>query len=545
MSRREAFLAVGLVLVVAVLARLAVAAAIVFPTPEDTAYYVGVARNLVEGRGLTADAIWSFQTPPLTFPRPAFEVWLPLPSLLAAIPMAVLGPTFRAAQVIPVVAGVIVPILTWRLGADVAADLALPTGRARTLAIGSGLTAAVSLPLLLHSALPDSTMPFAALAVAACLLMPRLIRAATESPNVTRRPIAGLVALGVLIGLAALTRNEAIWLGLAWLAIVWWTRPLATREKVVLVAIPAVVAVAIFAPWAARDWQTFGTPFPGQALSNALSIDGSDIFAWQDPPTLSRYLALGLPKLLELRIEGFGHNLLNVLVLTGMPASLIGLFGLPVLARLRSAQPTLIVAGATFLATSLLFPVSTTWGTFLHAAGPAHVALIVGALVALDALIVRVGQVRGWTRPVAWLGAGLTIFGCVLFSAVILPAYAANGVSVRDRYVALAGQLAAANVDLHEGGPVISDFPIWLADTLRVDAIALPSEPPESVADLAATFGSHWLVTSGGPDAAWPGILARAGPSATCFSPVDVPPPADPTLARAMAGTKVFRVSCP
>src|SRR5690349_3716727 len=127
MSRREAVLAVGLVLVVAVLARLVVAAAIVFPTPEDTAYYVGVARNLVEGRGLTADAIWSFQTPPLTFPRPAFEVWLPLPSLLAAIPMAVLGSTFRAAQVMPVVAGVFVPVLTWRLGADVASELALPT----------------------------------------------------------------------------------------------------------------------------------------------------------------------------------------------------------------------------------------------------------------------------------------------------------------------------------------------------------------------------------------------------------------------------------
>ena len=59
------------------------------PTPEDTAYYVGVARNLVEGRGLVTDAIWSYQTPPLVFPRPAFEVWLPLPTFLAAIPMAI------------------------------------------------------------------------------------------------------------------------------------------------------------------------------------------------------------------------------------------------------------------------------------------------------------------------------------------------------------------------------------------------------------------------------------------------------------------------
>ena len=38
------------------------------------------------------------------------------------------------------------PVLAWRLGADVAAELGLPAGRARTLALGVGLTAAVELP---------------------------------------------------------------------------------------------------------------------------------------------------------------------------------------------------------------------------------------------------------------------------------------------------------------------------------------------------------------------------------------------------------------
>ena len=47
--------------------------------------------------------------------------------------------------------------------------------RVRVLALGAGLTSAVYLPLVLHSALPDSTMPFAVLALAACLLMPRLL----------------------------------------------------------------------------------------------------------------------------------------------------------------------------------------------------------------------------------------------------------------------------------------------------------------------------------------------------------------------------------
>ncbi|MHB8400175.1 MAG: hypothetical protein ACYDCI_14770, partial [Candidatus Limnocylindrales bacterium] len=176
MTRREAWLTAGGLFVVALAVRAIVAAAIPFPTPEDTAYYYGVARNLVEGRGLVSDALWSYQTPPLILPRPAFEVWLPLPSILAAIPMLLLGTGFHAAQVGTVLLGSLVPVLAWRLAADLAIELRLPTGRARTLAIGSGLTAAVSLPLLLHGVLPDSTTPFTVFALAACLLMTRILR---------------------------------------------------------------------------------------------------------------------------------------------------------------------------------------------------------------------------------------------------------------------------------------------------------------------------------------------------------------------------------
>ena len=69
MTRREALLTAAGIFVVALLVRIAVAGQIVFPKPEDTAYYFGVARNLVEGRGLVSDALWSYQTPPLEIPR--------------------------------------------------------------------------------------------------------------------------------------------------------------------------------------------------------------------------------------------------------------------------------------------------------------------------------------------------------------------------------------------------------------------------------------------------------------------------------------------
>ncbi|MFL5757345.1 MAG: hypothetical protein ACJ77N_13745, partial [Chloroflexota bacterium] len=468
MSRREAWLSALGVFAIAVIVRAIAASAIPFPRPEDTAYYVGVARNLVEGRGLVSDALWSYSTPPLVFPRPAFEVWLPLPSILAAIPMAIFGTggdlagAHRVAQISSVAIGALVPVLAWRLAADVAQEREMPIGRARSFAIGAGIASAVYLPLVLHSTLPDSTMPFAVLVLGGCVLIPRLLR----DPRGARWSDPRLLGLGVLVGLAALTRNEAVWLALTWVVLVAVTRLPANeprRTKVRLIGVVAAVSLLVFAPWALRDWLVFGSPLPGQAVTNAFSVTGFDIFAWRDAPTLARYLALGPARLLELRVDGLTHNLVNVLLYLGPPVSVIGLLALPWQGRDRSLRPLLVVSILTFLVTSLVFPVATTWGTFLHAAGPAHVLLVISALGALDALIVAAGRWRGWTRPVAWLGPALAVFASVVFTVVLLPSFGGGSVATEREYAALKDRLAAAGEPLDGRTPVIHDFPIWLA----------------------------------------------------------------------------------
>jgi hypothetical protein len=533
-TRREAWLTATFIFGIALVARALVASQIVFPKPEDTAYYVGVARNLLEGRGLVSDALWSFGTPPLIFPRPAFEVWLPLPTFLAALPMLVLGHSFSAAQVSSVVIGAIVPVLAWRLAADVAAERELPRARARTLAIGTGLTAAVYLPLLLHSALPDSTMLFAVLALGACLLMSRLARDAGP----VRMTDPRVIGLGVLIGLAALTRNEAIWLAATWAFIGW------RAGQLRLVASAGVVAFAIFAPWMIRDWMVFGSPLPGQAAANAFSISGLDIFAWNDPPTLSRYLAIGPERLVALRFDGIAHNLVSVLLLLGLPLSVIGLLALPWQARGASIRPVLILSTVTFLVTGLLFPVSTTWGTFLHASGPVNVLLILCALLALDAGIARLGARLGWTRPVAWLGPLLGIFGSVLFSIALLPTFGGSSRQTAALFEELDRRMAAIGHPLDRtAGPVITDFPIWLAETARIPSLALPEEPPIDVLDLAhdpAFPGTHLLIVIDEARWQWP----PASEGADCFQPLDLGPgPAG--VEDPLADVRVFEVVCP
>ena len=544
MSRREAVLTGLAIFAVALVARAYFAAQIVFPKPEDTAYYVGVARNLLEGRGLVSDALWSYQTPPLVFPRPAFEVWLPLPTFLAAIPMALFGTTFSAAQISSVLVGAIVPVLTWRLALDVAEERGLSAERARWVGIGAGMTTAVYLPMLLNSALPDSTMPFAAIVLGGCLLMTRIVRDPRRAAPTDPR----LLALGVLLGLGALTRNETVWLALIWARMAWFSvdRPVADRLR--LIGIVAAVAAVVFAPWAYRNLVVLGSPLPGQAVTNALYLSGYDIFAWNDPPTLARHLAIGPAALIGLRVAGLAHNLLNVLVLLGIPVSVIGLLALPWQGRGLALRPLLWISLIMFFVTSLLFPAATQWGTFLHAAAPVHVLLVISAVLALDAGIARLGRRMGWTNPIAWLGTAVGLGSSLLFSAALLPTFGGGSHGTQDLYTELGARMAAVDRPLdRSAGPVITNFPIWMAESQRIPSLALPDEPPEDVLDLARTFpGTRLMILISPEGKHWPGDLEAGLPGSECFQPVDLGSPVSgSTGSDLLKDVLVYEIVCP
>ena len=353
-----------------------------------------------------------------------------------------------------------------------------------------------------------------------------------------------LLGIGLLLGLSALTRNEAVWLALVWAWLAWRLRDEPRPVRLRLIAVVAVVAVLVFAPWAVRNWAVFGNPLPGQAISNAMSVTGFDIFAWNDPPTLSRYLAVGPAGLLEMRLTGIAHNLFNVLLLLGIPMSVIGLVALPWQGRDRAVRPILLVSLITFLVTSLLFPVATTWGTFLHAAVPAHVLLLLSGLGALDAGIARLGRRLAWDRPVAWLGPLLAIFASLLFSVALLPSFGGGARATERQYEVLARQMAAIGAPFDDSAPVIHDFPIWLAETERVRSLALPDESPSDVLDMANEFGARWLISAKGDHGSWPAILDGGDPAAACFEEVLLPIPDDPDDAAAIEGIRVFRIEC-
>jgi hypothetical protein len=370
--------------------------------------------------------------------------------------------------------------------------------------------------------------------------------AATAAPD-ARAFDRRLLALGLLLGLAALTRSEAIYLGFAWAAAAWFWTPGSRRRRAAMIAVPAAVAVAVLAPWAVRDWSAFGTPLPGQTIANALYLHPTDIFAYRDLPTLARYLGAGPAQLAVDHLAGIAHNLFNVLLIPAFPVGLVGLLVLPWVGSRKALRPLTLTAVFTFLVASLVFPVATQSGTFLHAAGSILVLLAVSCVVALDGFIVRIGRIRHWTNPVAWLGPAFAIAALVPLCAVSIGGIARAGDEVRTRYEALPAAMARAGVPLDDAHPVITDNPIWLAEATHVRALALPEESPEAVLDLAHRFGVQILIVRSGTGRDWPDVLNRGGAAAACFQEVplgdmyanDLSKPSDPTRIH------VFRIICP
>jgi hypothetical protein len=493
--------------------RLAAAGQIPMPGTEPSAYYADVAGSLVSGQGLVSHAVWSYATGPLTVPKPAFELWLPMSSLVSALSMTFLGTTWWAVQVGGALLGALVAPLTWAVARGAARGAGLDARRTGAVAITSGVLAAILGPLVLASAVPDSYLPYLVFSLMAVLLIPRwlgILDGAPASPAGAPTRITG-IGLGVLMGLAYLSRQEAIWLGitvLLMLALGLRSRPPGTRLREAIRRLGPVVVggLLVVVPWLARNTLEFGSPFPGQAVENMVLVRNEDIFAFADRPNVDRYLDQGLATVLWNPVSAAWAGFRDALLLPAFPVGIVGLAALLGMHRSSALRrPTalmaLLASGVlTFVSTALLFPVATRWGTFLHASGPLLVALLVMAVLGSDALLARVSRMRAWRQSNVVIGPITLIVVATVLGSLQLSLVADQSRERQARYAALAG--AIGSVAEHEGQSVpatlITDHPMWIADALDRNAIVLPDEDLASIMELSRRFEAPWIVVVDG-----------------------------------------------
>ncbi|HEY7463038.1 MAG TPA: hypothetical protein VH987_01195 [Candidatus Limnocylindria bacterium] len=353
MIRRDLVLLTALALVARALA------ALLTPSPPyvDAAYYTLVAGRLADGHGFTVPVLWSFLevggTLPVNpmLPVPSNGHWMPLTSIVAAGPMALLGPSWAAGQIPMVLLSTLLVPLTYLVGWEV--------WRSRWVAMPAAWLAIFAGPLLVMYPLVENFAVFGVAGAAALYASMRATRA--------ERPAAWLVAAGACVGLATLARIDGLLLAVA-PAVAWWQQRGAGRIGFVAGVASAAAALLVLAPWLIRDLAVFGSPLPSAGGHTLWITTYNQQFSLESNPSPASYLASGPVAIIGSKLASWGELLGRTL------SVMAGLFGVTFLAGLwlergrRELRPFIAYWLVMFVVMGLVFTFHAPKGAFMHSA---------------------------------------------------------------------------------------------------------------------------------------------------------------------------------
>lgn len=317
------------------------------PGYMDADYYYATARQLASGAGFQEPFLWNYLDDPGGVPHPSHLYWLPMTSILAAIPMWLLGPGFRAGQISFILLTALTPYMAYRLSRWL--------GFEEHHGWIAGLLAGFSGFYLPYFLTTDSFSPYV-------ILGGGILWFAADG---ARRPARWKwAAVGGLIGIANLTRTDGmLFLAPAGLAL-FHSKGRRARSGIAL----GLGMLLTTTPWLLRNTVATGSPFSPAASQMPWVLSYDELFIY--PPgklTFARWWSAGLGELLAHRWQAVRTNLTSLLIVNGMiyQAPFIALAAI----SLRD-RPIVRLAGLylllLFLLMSLAFPFAGARGGFFH-----------------------------------------------------------------------------------------------------------------------------------------------------------------------------------
>ncbi len=470
----EKVLLAALLFVLALLIRAAAARSIVFPLDPDDAYYVAVARRLFAGHGLTVNVVWNYLSGvPDSLPVPASDYWGPLvPAVLWGF-FALLGESWRAAQLAPGMVGAALVVCVYLL--------VLRHTKNETFALLAALAMMLNATMVQSSVSPGTAIFYAG------LMFPTLVLA--------RRVATGragwAVVAGVCGGLLSLARNDGVLalvtLGLLCLIFARDGKRAAFLRLVALGLGFAIVRV----PWEAYSSTVSGGP-AGSQLRVAFLANYSELFtSHPEKLTLAHLLQQGLAKIIAVRVKMLGASLYEVAVQVGVVPFLLAIGAIV----RRRREPVMAGLGlhylVLFLFSAVVFPYPTQQGTFGHSfTGMAP--LVLGAAFIALADLYGTPSAPALRKAPAWVLALAMMAVYVLTLGPSLRRAEETSLSRKqlEQYIALA--LDRLNP---KGRPVLH-FDAWdYYYTTMQPALMLPRDDYGSIIALARRFRAPFIVT--------------------------------------------------
>ena len=489
--------------------------AVVFPPLDAPAFYLTTAENVVTGRGLEVDALWSYQVPLPVVAHPSHERLMPLTTAAIAAAFAIqralsgaLEASLQIGQSPGLIFGALLAPVTYLVGRRI-----LPRGRSsRWISLTAALLMVVNATLAYQSAGADSTAPYVLLAAGA-------LAVAVRRPDER----GGYLAAGLLIALSYLTRVDGLLLLLA-VPLAWWLLPTPARQAVEIPDTPAarlaweqwprqrrtkedlpratgpslrhlvdlcVAFALIITPWLVRNYLAFGTPLPSSIVSQAWLSDYIDNFAFLVHPTPETWLAQTWSVILDQRIQALAHSG-QVLLLGTFPWGVLALPGLWLLRRELSFFPSVVYGLLLFFGVALLFPISSLSGAFYHTFGAVMPFLALAAVYAVYCGSQFLGR-----RPRVAAAIYIAVAAVLLLPAgwqivQTLPTVTEHHRAEREQFESVAAWLSQ---NATPGTVIMTDETYTLNYASGYPCIALPgNELPDAAWQAANRYGARYLV---------------------------------------------------
>ncbi len=478
-----------LLFAVALGARMLTAALFAEPAYPDAYYYANLARELAAGGGFSVDYIWNFievggVLPDVgVLPIPSNAHWMPLAALVQVPFIWLLGPTSVASGLPFWLAAAAVAPLTWFIGRDAG----MPSWQSAAAGLLVAMPAGVS-PFLGQ---PDNFAIFMFLGALALWLCGRGLRGDRRS-----------YALGgVVVGLAFLSRNDGVLLGVPFaLAFLYdmMRRPRGSRIGWWPALLCAGGFLLVTAPWLLRQLEVFGSISPSSAGGRVLFIGTyRELYSVTTETTLASFLAQGAGALLQSRLTGLWDA---ALIFVAMPLLLILLpfllIGSWVGRHRRAFTPWFVYTLVLFLFTAVVSAVHVPYGTFIHSA----VALLPHAyLLVMLGVATTVGWIAShrpsWDAPRASRNFSLMLVG-VMGVASVFATMSTVGAWKRERDGRTA-VLAMLSAKAEPGDVVMSPdagayqyYGDWAG-------VVTPDDPLATVEQALARYDVRWLALEG------------------------------------------------
>lgn len=368
------------------------------PGYMDAEYYYAMGLRIVRDKSLLEPFIWNYLNGFYSLPQPAFTFWMPLPSFLAALSMALTGlQTFTGAKIGFLAVYAFVPPLTMKITYDL-------TGKEKS----AKLAGLVSIFPVFYSSFLGITDSFGVLMIFGAVFF---ILIGKEGG------MWKYLFLGLISGLMHLTRAD----GLIWFAIACFHIFKRRENTVKAISFLGIGYLCIMAPWFIRNWFAIGEIMPPGASRMLWLTEYNDLFTFEPVKlTLENWYKQGLFEISRDLFGALSTNIKTSLVVQGqiILVPLIGI-GINKTGKDEVVRSAIAIWGLIFFIMTLVFPFAGSRGGLFHSGAALQPIIWALAVIGLDDLITWGVNQRDWIRKQAEivLGLGLAIFlaGMTLF----------------------------------------------------------------------------------------------------------------------------------